>query len=218
MANLQSTIDQAWENRAQLSPTSVSAEVREAVNETINQLDQGTLRVAEKINGAWTIHQWAKKAVLLSFRLQDNAVLKDGYSQYFDKVDSKFKIVPSLAKSWDASPDGLHFTFSNRVGDVVLLPLRPGGVEHQHAHVDAARLQVADLARQLAEGVTAARIDADRHARIARALEKRHHFGKQDGRQVVGGVIAAVFERFQRHTFAGPRETGDDDQAHGWVE
>jgi 2,3,4,5-tetrahydropyridine-2-carboxylate N-succinyltransferase len=91
MANLQSTIDQAWENRAQLSPTSVSAEVREAVNETINQLDQGTLRVAEKINGAWTIHQWAKKAVLLSFRLQDNAVLKDGYSQYFDKVDSKFK-------------------------------------------------------------------------------------------------------------------------------
>ena len=52
MANLQSTIDQAWENRAQLSPTSVSAEVREAVNETINQLDQGTLRVAEKINGA----------------------------------------------------------------------------------------------------------------------------------------------------------------------
>ena len=91
MANLQSTIDQAWENRAQLSPTSASAEVREAVSETIHQLDQGTLRVAEKINGAWTIHQWAKKAVLLSFRLQDNAVLKDGYSQYFDKVDSKFK-------------------------------------------------------------------------------------------------------------------------------
>ncbi len=91
MANLQSTIEQAWDNRANISPSSATAEVRDAVNETINQLDKGTLRVAEKINGEWSIHQWAKKAVLLSFRLQDNAVLKDGYSQYFDKVDSKFK-------------------------------------------------------------------------------------------------------------------------------
>ena len=91
MANLQSTIEQAWDDRANISSTSAGADVRDAVNETINQLDKGTLRVAEKINGEWIIHQWAKKAVLLSFRLQDNELLKDGYSQYFDKVPSKFE-------------------------------------------------------------------------------------------------------------------------------
>ena len=63
MANLQQTIDAAWENRANISNASASAEVRDAVSETINQLDKGTLRVAEKISGQWTIHQWAKKAV-----------------------------------------------------------------------------------------------------------------------------------------------------------
>ena len=91
MANLQSTIEQAWDDRANISSTSAGADVRDAVNETINQLDKGTLRVAEKINGEWIIHQWAKKAVLLSFRLHDNELLKDGYSQYFDKVPSKFE-------------------------------------------------------------------------------------------------------------------------------
>ena len=90
MSQLQNVIDQAWEERTSISPSGASAEVRDAVNETINQLDAGTLRVAEKIDGQWVIHQWAKKAVLLSFRLQDNAVLKDGYSQYYDKVPSKF--------------------------------------------------------------------------------------------------------------------------------
>ena len=90
MSILETTIDQAWDDRAQISPTNASKEVRDAVNETIHQLDRGELRVAEKINGQWVIHQWAKKAVLLSFRLQDNAILKDGYSQYFDKVSSKF--------------------------------------------------------------------------------------------------------------------------------
>ena len=90
LAALQATIDQAWEDRANISPSSASKAVRDAVNDTIAQLDLGTLRVAEKISGQWVIHQWAKKAVLLSFRLQDNAVMKDGYSQYYDKVPSKF--------------------------------------------------------------------------------------------------------------------------------
>jgi len=88
---LQQTIDKAWDERANISPAKTTAGVREAVNDVINQLDAGTLRVAEKINGQWETHQWVKKAVLLSFRLQDNAVLKDGYSQYYDKVPSKFE-------------------------------------------------------------------------------------------------------------------------------
>ncbi len=87
---LQTIIDKAWDDRANISPSSAPAGVYEAVNDTINHLDKGTLRVAEKINSEWVTHQWIKKAVLLSFRLQDNAVLKDGYSQYYDKVPSKF--------------------------------------------------------------------------------------------------------------------------------
>ena len=90
MSQLQSVIEKSWDDRAHISPANASPEVRDAVNETINQLDRGALRVAEKINGQWVTHQWAKKAVLLSFRLQDNAVLRDGYSQYYDKVPSKF--------------------------------------------------------------------------------------------------------------------------------
>src|SRR5688572_2145286 len=110
MEQLQKIIDGAWEDRASITPTAAKAEVREAVNETIAQLDSGKLRVAEKIDGEWVTHQWAKKAVLLSFRLQDNEVLEDGYSRYYDKVHSKsagyeaskfqeggFRVVPPAA-------------------------------------------------------------------------------------------------------------------------
>jgi 2,3,4,5-tetrahydropyridine-2,6-dicarboxylate N-succinyltransferase len=88
--DLRKTIDAAWENRASFSPESAGTELREAVLETIELLDGGKLRVAEKIDGQWVTHQWAKKAVLLSFRLEDNEVIEDGYTHYFDKVPSKF--------------------------------------------------------------------------------------------------------------------------------
>ena len=90
MQHLAQVIEQAWENRATLTPTAADAAVRSAVNDTLAALDAGQLRVAQKIDGQWVTHQWVKKAVLLSFRLQDNAVLRDGYSQYYDKVPSKF--------------------------------------------------------------------------------------------------------------------------------
>ena len=64
--------------------------LKQAVNETIDLLDQGRLRVAEKTGGKWITHQWIKKAVLLSFRLQDNFVIRNGDTQYYDKVPSKF--------------------------------------------------------------------------------------------------------------------------------
>lgn len=90
MQQLQKTIDAAWEERSSLTPTSAKSEVRDAVDETIRLLDSGGLRVAEKSRGAWVTNQWAKKAVLLSFRLQDNEVMADGYNRYYDKVPSKF--------------------------------------------------------------------------------------------------------------------------------
>ena len=90
MSNLQAVIEQAWEQRAQISAKNAKPELREAVGETIELLDSGRLRVAEKKGADWVTHQWAKKAVLLSFRLDDNAVIRDGYTNSYDKVTPKF--------------------------------------------------------------------------------------------------------------------------------
>ena len=90
MQGIREIIESAWENRASLSPSSVDARVREAVDAALARLDRGELRVAEKIDGAWQTHQWLKKAVLLSFRLQDNQVMAGASTQYFDKVPTKF--------------------------------------------------------------------------------------------------------------------------------
>ncbi|MEW6689653.1 MAG: 2,3,4,5-tetrahydropyridine-2,6-dicarboxylate N-succinyltransferase [Pseudomonadota bacterium] len=83
-------IEQAWEGRTGITPANASRELRDAVEEVIAGLDSGSLRVAEKINGSWTTHQWIKKAVLLSFRLEDNRVMQGGATSYYDKVSSKF--------------------------------------------------------------------------------------------------------------------------------
>ncbi len=90
MDDLKNIIEQAWEQRADLHPGTAPAKVGAAVNEVVAGLDAGTLRVAEKIGGAWVVHQWLKKAVLLSFRLEDNVAMAGGATRYFDKVPSKF--------------------------------------------------------------------------------------------------------------------------------
>jgi 2,3,4,5-tetrahydropyridine-2-carboxylate N-succinyltransferase len=90
MTDLQSVIEKAFDNRANISPKSADAQVKEAVAEALAGLDAGRLRVAEKSGGGWAVHQWLKKAVLLSFRLEDNQVIRDGYTNYFDKVPAKF--------------------------------------------------------------------------------------------------------------------------------
>ncbi len=87
---LQQIIEKAWEDRANIQPGKAPAKIGEAVAQVIIDLDQGKLRVAEKIGGNWTTHQWLKKAVLLSFRLEDNRIMQGGELRYFDKVDSKF--------------------------------------------------------------------------------------------------------------------------------
>jgi 2,3,4,5-tetrahydropyridine-2-carboxylate N-succinyltransferase len=94
MDNLQHTIDDAWEARSDLSPSAASPAIRDAVAHVIDALDRGALRVAEKIDGAWVTHQWIKKAVLLSFRLADNAAIGIAGPQapfrFYDKVLTKF--------------------------------------------------------------------------------------------------------------------------------
>ena len=87
----QATIDAAWEDRAKLSPGSAPKDVLDAVEETISQLNNGSLRVASRESvGVWTVHQWIKKAVLLSFRLHDNELMRAGDLGFFDKVKTKF--------------------------------------------------------------------------------------------------------------------------------
>ena len=88
---LQTIVDAAWEDRANISSTSASQEVRDAVEHVISQLNNGSLRVATRQGvGQWTTHQWIKKAVLLSFRLKDNSVIKAGELGFYDKVQTKF--------------------------------------------------------------------------------------------------------------------------------
>jgi 2,3,4,5-tetrahydropyridine-2-carboxylate N-succinyltransferase len=90
MSDLQALIEHAWEGRAEIGPRTAGAALKRAVARTLAGLDEGRLRVAEKIRGEWVTHQWIKKAVLLSFRLQDNVVMRGGDARYFDKVPSKF--------------------------------------------------------------------------------------------------------------------------------
>jgi 2,3,4,5-tetrahydropyridine-2,6-dicarboxylate N-succinyltransferase len=88
---LQTIIDTAWEDRASLSAQSASKETRDAVEHVINDLNKGRIRVAERQGvGQWTVNQWMKKAVLLSFRLNDNALMHAGELAFFDKVKTKF--------------------------------------------------------------------------------------------------------------------------------
>ncbi|MEI6661755.1 MAG: 2,3,4,5-tetrahydropyridine-2,6-dicarboxylate N-succinyltransferase [Comamonadaceae bacterium] len=88
---LQTILDAAWEDRANISIQSAPKEVADAVEHVIAQLNNGTLRVATRDGvGQWTTHQWIKKAVLLSFRLKDNRVMKSGDLTFYDKVDTKF--------------------------------------------------------------------------------------------------------------------------------
>ena len=88
---LQSIIDAAWEDRTKLSPASAPQDIRDAVEAVIGQLNNGSLRVATRqAVGQWTVHQWIKKAVLLSFRLNDNEIMRAGDLGFFDKVKTKF--------------------------------------------------------------------------------------------------------------------------------
>ncbi len=91
MQELQQLIEDAFERRADITPRNAEAKVKDAVNEVINLLDKGQIRVAERVQGQeWKTNQWIKKAVLLSFRLEDNSFIKGGFTNYFDKVPSKF--------------------------------------------------------------------------------------------------------------------------------
>ncbi len=90
MSDLQQIIEEAFERRADITPRNVETHVKEAVMEAIDMLDSGKARVAEKADNGWVVNEWLKKAVLLSFRIEDNRFMKGGFTNYYDKVDSKY--------------------------------------------------------------------------------------------------------------------------------
>ncbi|HAT6977207.1 TPA: 2,3,4,5-tetrahydropyridine-2,6-dicarboxylate N-succinyltransferase [Legionella pneumophila] len=90
MNSLQALIEQAFENRQDLSFNTASSDLINAINEVLNGLDNGQFRVAEKINGEWIVHQWLKKAVLLSFKLFPNQIIDAGFCQFYDKIPLKY--------------------------------------------------------------------------------------------------------------------------------
>jgi 2,3,4,5-tetrahydropyridine-2-carboxylate N-succinyltransferase len=90
MSDLQQIIEDAFEQRNELNPGAAPPGLWEAVEEALSLLEAGRARVAEKRDGQWVVNQWLKKAVLLSFRLRDNVIIRNGYTNYFDKVPPKY--------------------------------------------------------------------------------------------------------------------------------
>jgi len=124
---LENIINAAFEIRGNLT-TTTDGEVREAVAEALNLLDKGTLRVASKINRAWHVHQWLKKAVLLSFRLNDMALIPGAPGQscnWWDKVPSKFEgwtAADFTTAGFRAVPGSIVRRSAHISKDVVLMP------------------------------------------------------------------------------------------------
>jgi 2,3,4,5-tetrahydropyridine-2-carboxylate N-succinyltransferase len=91
MSDIQQIIEDAFERRADITPRNIETLVKDAVTEAISLLDSGAARVAEPLTGGgWQVNEWLKKAVLLSFRIDDNQFIKGGFTNYYDKVQSKF--------------------------------------------------------------------------------------------------------------------------------
>jgi 2,3,4,5-tetrahydropyridine-2,6-dicarboxylate N-succinyltransferase len=90
MQNLQSIVEQAYDHRQDINSDNVSPEIKEAINTTIELLDSGKLRIAEKYQGSWQVNQWIKKAVLLYFKVEKNKAIDGHFTQFYDKIPLKF--------------------------------------------------------------------------------------------------------------------------------
>ena len=91
MDDLRVIIEQAFEKREHITPATASAALREAITQTLQRLETGEARVAEKQGDRWIVNEWLKKAVLLSFRIEDNHIIEGGFSRFYDKVPSRYR-------------------------------------------------------------------------------------------------------------------------------
>jgi 2,3,4,5-tetrahydropyridine-2,6-dicarboxylate N-succinyltransferase len=125
MTEIQTRIEQAYEDRARLTPGSADVALKEAVEAAIAMLDRGEARVAEKRDGQWLVNEWLKKAVLLYFRLHPNKVVDGGYTRYYDKLPLKYTDHDANAFAKDGArivPDAIVRRGAFIGPDVVLMP------------------------------------------------------------------------------------------------
>jgi 2,3,4,5-tetrahydropyridine-2-carboxylate N-succinyltransferase len=122
MENAKKIIEEAWEKRTEINPANAGRPLRDAVEQVMDGLDSGRLRVAEKTGGEWLTHQWIKKAVLLSFRLEDNRVMEGGFTRYFDKVPSKFASFDFAAGGFRVVPPAMARRGAYIAKNAVLMP------------------------------------------------------------------------------------------------
>lgn len=121
----QEIIEKAFENRAEITPSSIDSSTREAVEHTLKQLDNGELRVAEKQGNDWVVNEWLKKAVLLSFRMNENQIIDAGFTKYYDKVATKFSQMDAAAIKRQGArivPSAIARHGAYIAPDVVLMP------------------------------------------------------------------------------------------------
>ena len=119
------TVERAFENCSGITPATVDTDTREAVMHTLGQLDCGALRVAEKQGDRWVVHEWLKKAVLLSFRIQENQISHAGFTKYYDKVAGKFSKMDDAAirqQGVRIVPPAMARHGAYIASDVVLMP------------------------------------------------------------------------------------------------
>jgi len=122
---LEGIIDQAFDNRNQYSPQNMPQDIRDAIQETLDGLDTGSIRVAQKDADSWVVNQWVKKAVLLSFRMRDNQLMADGLNRYYDKVPLKYtqhSEADFVASGTRVVPQATVRSGSYIAPDVVLMP------------------------------------------------------------------------------------------------
>ena len=116
MSTLRKTIEDAWERRAELTPSSIERSLKLAIDDCIALLDSGKARIAEPVGDDWQVNEWLKKAVLLSFRLNRNVVIEGGFSRFYDKVPLRWGgelagvesdgLMPALTRRTTASRTG----------------------------------------------------------------------------------------------------------------
>jgi len=125
MSELAATVERAWDARADLNPRSATAAQKDAVAAALDGLDRGEYRVAEPGPDGWIVHEWLKKAVLLSFRLADNRVIDGGHTRFFDKVPLKYAEFTDeqfRASGTRVVPDAVVRRGAYVAPDVVLMP------------------------------------------------------------------------------------------------
>jgi 2,3,4,5-tetrahydropyridine-2-carboxylate N-succinyltransferase len=124
-APLQALIEQAFEARAELNPRNVSRELRLALDECLDLLDTGAVRVADPQQGGWRVNEWLKKAVLLYFRAHDNRLIEGGHTRFFDKVPLKYAAMDESTMRASGArivPDAVVRKGAYIGPDVVLMP------------------------------------------------------------------------------------------------